>query len=264
MWSAKQACRQVTAFSKIDKIGEGTYGSVYLARDRESGELVALKRAKLSGSGFDREGMPQTSVREVCLLRRLSHPNIVRLREVVVGSKLESVFLVFEYCQHDLAKLLDSMPRPFALEEVKCLSTQLLHAVAHLHACRVLHRDLKMSNLLLTSAGGLKLCDFGLARTYVPPTGAYTPRVVTLWYRAPELLLGAAEYGAPVDMWAVGCIVGELLLHRPLMPASTELKQFELMVQSDAVAPLSFVFCLSRLPTGLDPSGGFKEVADAL
>lgn len=163
-------CRPVTVFSKVHKIGEGTYGDVYLARDRESSQLVALKRVKLSSSGFDREGMPLTSVREVSLLRRLSHPNIVTLAEVVVGSKADSLFLVFEYCEYELAKLLDSMPTPFSLPEAKCLSEQLLCAVQHLHGCGVLHRDLKMSNLLLNAKGELKLCDFGLARE-APPSG---------------------------------------------------------------------------------------------
>eukprot|EP00310_Coccolithus_braarudii_P003153 CAMPEP_0183367266 /NCGR_PEP_ID=MMETSP0164_2-20130417/91873_1 /TAXON_ID=221442 /ORGANISM="Coccolithus pelagicus ssp braarudi, Strain PLY182g" /LENGTH=386 /DNA_ID=CAMNT_0025543173 /DNA_START=12 /DNA_END=1172 /DNA_ORIENTATION=+ len=221
--------RPVSAFQKLDKLGEGTYGSVYKARDRTSGALVALKRIKISSDAFDREGMPLTSLREVNLLRRLRHPNVVSLLDVVVGTKLDSLFLVFEFCEHDLARLLDAMPTAFSPAEIKCLSQQLLYAVAHLHANAVLHRDLKLSNLLLASDGTLKLCDFGLARAIEPPEGKYTGRVVTLWYRAPELLLGATTYGFAVDMWAVGCILGELILHRPLMPAPNELKQLEMM-----------------------------------
>lgn len=222
-------CRAVSSFQKLDKLGEGTYGSVYKAKDRTTGALVALKRIKLSSDGFDREGMPLTSLREVSLLRRLHHPNVVSLLDVVVGTKLDSLFLVFEFCEHDLARLLDAMPAPFSPAEVKCLLQQLLCAVAHLHANAVLHRDLKLSNLLLTSDGTVKLCDFGLARAIEPPEGEYTGRVVTLWYRAPELLLGAKTYGFAIDMWAVGCILGELLLHRPLMPAPNEMKQLEMM-----------------------------------
>ena len=225
----KGATRSVGQFEKLAKVGEGTYGSVYKARDRETGGLVALKRVKLGGSGFDREGMPLTSLREIALLRRLRHPNVVRLHEVAVGSKLDSVFLVFEYCEHELGRLLDAMPTPFAPSEVKCLMRQLCAVVAHLHANCVLHRDLKLSNLLLTRAGSLKLCDFGLARAAAPRNAALTPEVVTLWYRAPELLLGATTYGAPVDCWALGCMFGELLLHRPLMPGTSELRQLELM-----------------------------------
>lgn len=258
-------CRPVTVFSKVHKIGEGTYGDVYLARDRESSQLVALKRVKLSSSGFDREGMPLTSVREVSLLRRLSHPNIVTLAEVVVGSKADSLFLVFEYCEYELAKLLDSMPTPFSLPEAKCLSEQLLCAVQHLHGCGVLHRDLKMSNLLLNAKGELKLCDFGLARE-APPSGALTPRVVTLWYRAPELLFGAQHYGAPVDLWAVGCVVGELLLHRPLMPGPTEPQQLKLMVEllgapSDRIWPGMSALPLFRSLGPALPDQPFNELA---
>ena len=122
----KGATRSVGQFEKLAKVGEGTYGSVYKARDRETGGLVALKRVKLGGSGFDREGMPLTSLREIALLRRLRHPNVVRLHEVAVGSKLDSVFLVFEYCEHELGRLLDAMPTPFAPSEVKCLMRQLM------------------------------------------------------------------------------------------------------------------------------------------
>ena len=175
-------CRPVTVFSKVHKIGEGTYGDVYLARDRESSQLVALKRVKLSSSGFDREGMPLTSVREVSLLRRLSHPNIVTLAEVVVGSKADSLFLVFEYCEYELAKLLDSMPTPFSLPEAKCLSEQLLCAVQHLHGCGVLHRDLKMSNLLLNAKGERAL---SLSPRSLPPPPPSLPPPASLCRRLP-------------------------------------------------------------------------------
>lgn len=235
-------CRSVSCFSKGEKIGEGTYGSVYQARDKASGALVALKRVKLGDSTFDREGMPVTHLREVSILRALQqHTHIVRMIEVVVGSSLDSVYLVFEYVPHDLSRLIDTMATPFELAEVKCLMVQLLLAVAHLHDNFILHRDLKLSNLLLTADGTLKVCDFGLARRYdgnhegvprdAPPLpgpvggtdpGGYTPKVVTLWYRSPELLLGERRYGSSVDMWSVGCMLGELLLHTPLLPGDTE------------------------------------------
>ena len=226
------ACRSVNNWSKLDKVGEGTYGSVYKAADRATGALVALKRIKLSSN--EREGMPLTSLREVSLLRRLRHPNIVKLLEVAVGSKLGSLFLAFEFCEYDLSRLLDSMPSPFTPSETKCLLEQLLSAMAFMHTNLVIHRDIKLSNLLLTSNGTLKLCDFGLARRIdgnAAAEGSYTSKVVTLWYRAPELLFGATRYGAQIDMWAFGCIMGELLLHRPLLPGSTELKQVQLIAE---------------------------------
>ena len=225
-------CRSVSDFSKGDKLGEGTYGSVYTAIDKASGQRVALKRVKLTGEGFEREGMPLTSLREISLLRQLQHPNIISLLDVVVGSRADSVFLVFEFCAFDLARVIDTMGKPFAHGEVKWMMSELVHAVEYIHANLVIHRDIKMSNILLAADGTLKLCDFGLARGrcacgpgHSGDGEAYTPRVVTLWYRAPELLLGATRYGPAVDMWSVGCILGELLLHRPLLPASTEIAQ---------------------------------------
>ena len=228
-------CRQVSEFSKGGKLGEGTYGSVYAATDKASGARVALKRVKLSGESFEREGLPLTSLREISLLRRLRHRNIVALLDVVVGSRADAVFLVFEYCEYDLARSIDSMERPFHVSEVKWMMRELLQAVAYMHANLIMHRDLKMSNILLTADGTLKLCDFGLSRAALTADAlrggkdgdAYTPRVVTLWYRAPELLLGATRYGIAVDMWSVGCILGELLLHKPLLPASSELAQLK-------------------------------------
>lgn len=228
------ACRPISQFERLKKIGEGTYGSVFMARDRTSARLVALKRVKIRTSGFEREGMPTTALREIGLLRSLpAHENVVRLHEVAVGSRMDAIFLAFEYCEHDVARLLDWMRTPFSTSEVKCLMLQLFEAVAHLHEHHVIHRDLKLSNLLLTAGGVLKLCDFGLARPLASPASAapqpLTLKVVTLWYRAPELLLGARTYTSAIDNWALGCILGELLLHRPLMPGSTEAEQVRLM-----------------------------------
>lgn len=230
------ACRSIAQFEKLRKIGEGTYGSVFMARDRASARLVALKRVKIRTSGFEREGMPTTALREIGLLRSLpAHENVVRLHEVAVGSRMDAIFLVFEYCEHDVARLLDWMRTPFSTSEVKCLMLQLFEAVAHLHEHHVIHRDLKLSNLLLTAGGVLKLCDFGLARPLAAPASAapqpLTAKVVTLWYRAPELLLGERAYTSAIDDWALGCILGELLLHRPLMPGASEPDQLRLMCE---------------------------------
>uniref|UniRef100_A0A7S3QM04 cyclin-dependent kinase n=1 Tax=Dunaliella tertiolecta TaxID=3047 RepID=A0A7S3QM04_DUNTE len=215
----------VTEYEKICRIGEGTYGIVYKARHRGTGDVVALKKV---GFNRARDGIPVTSMRELRVLQETCHPNIVRLLKVVTGSKPDSVFLVFEFCQHDMGRLLDTMPRPFTHQEVKSLMKQLLAAVDHCHQRWVMHRDIKMSNLLYTNTGHLKLCDLGLARYFQPFPAVMTPRVVTLWYRAPEVLLGAEVYDEAVDMWSVGCVFGELLRHAPLFPAKTELECLKL------------------------------------
>ncbi|DBA72217.1 TPA: hypothetical protein ACH3X2_010612 [Trebouxia sp. C0005] len=218
----------VTDYEKIKRVGEGTYGVVYKARNRKTGEIVALKKLRMDR---ERDGMPVTSVRELRVLQQCCHPNLVELKKVVTGSKLDSVFLVFEYCAHDLGRLLDTMPRRFHESEVKCLLKQLLEVMNYLHNHWIVHRDLKLSNLLLTNDGVLKLCDYGLARYFKAYEEAYTPKVVTLWYRAPEILLGLETYTEAIDMWSVGCIMAELLQHQPLFPAKTELGILELMAK---------------------------------
>ena len=200
---------------------------VYRARDKQTGEVVALKKVRMDK---ERDGMPVTALREVRILQSSRHKNIVNLLRVVNGKKPNAIFLVFEYCEHDLARLLETMRVPFTEAESKCLCLQLLQAVEYLHRRWVFHRDLKLSNLLLNNRGELKLCDFGLARFYQPGNdGSYTPKVVTLWYRAPELLFGCARYTAAVDNWAVGCILAELLKHEPLFPGKQEQQTLDMM-----------------------------------
>lgn len=239
----------VEAYEKIGRIGEGTYGRaegermasracaptrrppsaivatpsysfriVYKARHRMTGEIVALKRVRVEDA---RDGLPVTAARELRVLATCRHPNVVALRGVAVGARVDSVFLAFECCEHDLARLVDELGRPFATSEVKCLLAQLLRALVHLHDRWVVHRDVKLSNLLLRDDGSLKLCDFGLARYFRAYRVAYTPGVVTLWYRAPEILLGDDAYTEAIDLWAVGCVLGELLLGGPLFPGQT-------------------------------------------
>lgn len=181
-------CRPVSVYQKMYRIGQGAYGTVYQAKDKETGEIVALKRVILHNEKSD--GFPITSVREIKLLKRISaarakgggHENIVQLLEIVVGKKREGVFLVFEYCEHDLGVLIDEMPRKFSESEVKCILLQLLSAVNYLHSRWIIHRDLKMSNILYNGRGQVKLADFGLARSFTDPPEPMTQKVVTLWY----------------------------------------------------------------------------------
>ena len=175
-----QGCRSVDEFERLNRIDEGTYGVVYRARDKKTGEIVALKKVKMEK---EKEGFPMTSLREINILLSLHNTSIVDVKEVVVGSSLDSIFMVMEYMEHDLKGLMETMKQPFSQSEVKCLMLQLLEGVKYLHDNWVLHRDLKTSNLLLNNRGDLKICDFGLARQYGSPLKPYTHLVVTLWYR---------------------------------------------------------------------------------
>ena len=161
-----------------------------------------------------------------------------------------SIFLVLDFIEHDLKSILEDMPEPFLASEVKTLLQQLASGVAYLHDHWILHRDLKTSNLLLNNRGRLKIADFGMARYVGDPPPRLTQLVVTLWYRAPELLLGAAAYGRAVDMWSVGCIFGELLTREPLLQGKNEADE------------LMLVFGLCGLPSD-ETWPGFRRLPNA-
>ena len=218
-------CRSVAEFKCLNRIEEGTYGIVYRARDKRTQEIVALKRLKMER---EKEGFPITSLREINTLLISQHPNVVTVREIVVGSNMDQIFIVMDFVHHDLKSLMETMRKKnqvFLTGEIKCLMVQLIRAINHLHDNWILHRDLKASNLLLSHNGILKVGDFGLAREYGSPLKAYTSVVVTLWYRAPELLLGIKEYSTHIDVWSIGCILGELLLMEPLFPGKSEVDE---------------------------------------
>jgi len=219
-----EGCRSVDEFEKLNHIDEGSYGVVYRARDKRTGKVVALKKIKMSKQ---KEGFPLTSVREINILLGLDHPNILNVSEVVVGKSLDSIFLVMEFMEHDLKGLLESLRQPFTTAEVKALMRQLLLGLAYLHDNWVFHRDLKTSNILYNNRGEVKICDFGLARTYGSPLQAYTQLVVTLWYRAPELLISEGVYSPAIDVWSMGCIMAELLTRKPLFTGKTEIEQID-------------------------------------
>lgn len=222
-----QGSRRVeTHYERLNKIDEGTYGVVSRARDMVTGEIFALKQMKLPDIEAEKEviGFPITSLREIEILTRLRHKNIVHVREVVV-SESENVFMVMEYMEHELKDLLENESvDPFSGAEIKNLMLQLMRGVSFLHEKWVIHRDLKTSNLLYNNRGELKICDFGLARFYSDPLAIMTRKVVTMWYRAPELLLGPdiVTYGPEIDVWSIGCIFGELIKRKPLFKGSSE------------------------------------------
>ncbi|XP_051151294.1 cell division control protein 2 homolog A [Andrographis paniculata] len=209
-------------YEKVEKIGEGTYGVVYKARDRITNETIALKKIRLEQED---EGVPSTAIREISLLKEMQHGNIVRLQDVVHSEK--RLYLVFEYLDLDLKKHMDSCPE-FSQDPrlVKMFLYQILRGIAYCHSHRVLHRDLKPQNLLIDRrTNALKLADFGLARAFGIPVRTFTHEVVTLWYRAPEILLGSRHYSTPVDVWSVGCIFAEMVNQRALFPGDSEIDE---------------------------------------
>uniref|UniRef100_A0A803LV41 cyclin-dependent kinase n=1 Tax=Chenopodium quinoa TaxID=63459 RepID=A0A803LV41_CHEQI len=209
-------------YEKVEKIGEGTYGVVYKARDKVTNETIALKKIRLEQED---EGVPSTAIREISLLKEMQHSNIVRLQDVVHSEK--RLYLVFEYLDLDLKKHMDSCP-DFAKDPrmIKRFLYQILRGIAYCHSHRVLHRDLKPQNLLIDrQTNALKLADFGLARAFGIPVRTFTHEVVTLWYRAPEILLGSRHYSTPVDVWSVGCIFAEMVNQKPLFPGDSEIDE---------------------------------------
>lgn len=228
-------------YQKIEKpgstLGEGTYGVVYKARDLQTDEIVALKRIRLE---VEDEGIPSTALREISLLRELSHRNIVDLKDCVQEDG--KLYLVFEFLDKDLKKFMESCTGLLSPALVKSYMFQLCRGMAFCHARGVMHRDLKPQNLLVTRDGILKIADFGLARAYCPPIRPLTHEVVTLWYRPPEILLGSQAYAPPVDVWAVGTIFVEMVTKRPLFPGDSEIDQLykifrQLGTPNDSVWP---------------------------
>ncbi|XP_015177135.1 PREDICTED: cyclin-dependent kinase 12 isoform X2 [Polistes dominula] len=228
--------RCVDVFDFITQIGEGTYGQVYKAQDKRAGILVALKKVRLEN---EKEGFPITAVREIKILRQLNHKNIVNLREIVTDKQdaldfrkdKGSFYLVFEYMDHDLMGLLESGMVEFNEMNNASIMKQLLDGLNYCHSKNFLHRDIKCSNILMNNKGEVKLADFGLARLYNAEDRQrpYTNKVITLWYRPPELLLGEERYGPAIDVWSCGCILGELFYKKPLFQANVEVLQLEMI-----------------------------------
>ncbi|KAL5704094.1 [pyruvate dehydrogenase (acetyl-transferring)] kinase [Ranunculus cassubicifolius] len=215
--------RRADSFEKLDKIGQGTYSNVYRARDLETGKIVALKKVRFVN--MDPESV-RFMAREIHILRRLDHPNVIKLEGLVTSRMSGSLYLVFEYMEHDLAGLAASPDIKFTEAQIKCYMQQLICGLEHCHGRGVLHRDIKGSNLLIDNNGILRIADFGLATFFnADQAQPMTSRVVTLWYRPPELLLGATEYGVGVDLWSSGCILAELFAGKPIMPGRTEVEQ---------------------------------------
>lgn len=214
-------------YSRVRKIGEGTYAVVYLGRKVESGRIVAIKKIKI---GQFKDGLDLSAVREVKYLRELQHENVIELLDVFTFKK--NLSLVLEYLELDLEILRKDRSIVFSAADIKSWMLMLLNGLHHCHQQFILHRDLKPSNLLISSDGVLKIADFGLSRDFGVEYRNMTSQVVTRWYRAPELLLGARNYSDSVDMWSVGCIFAELMLRTPYMTAESDLGQLDVIFQA--------------------------------
>lgn len=230
---APAVMRDATAFQKMHQVGEGTYGSVFVGADKVNGEIAALKRINTEA---EENGFPITAIREVKILKALSHENIVLLKEIVTskdsGDIPKNVFMVFEYLEYDLTGILDTKEIKFTADHIKSWSNQLLKGCHYMHVNQIVHRDLKASNLLINRRGELKIADWGLARSWNPEMNRLTNRVITLWYRPPELLLGCTKYSTKIDMWSVGCIIAEMFLRGGLLKGSNESHQLDLIFKA--------------------------------
>ncbi|EGR34826.1 hypothetical protein IMG5_000530 [Ichthyophthirius multifiliis] len=217
----------VERYQKVEKIGEGTYGEVYKAKDLQNQELVALKKIKLENED---EGVPSTALREISILKELQqHPNIVNMNEVIYQPHEKKLILVFEYVDQDLKKFLDQYRKDKTLRlatyQIKLIMYQILNGLNFCHSRRIIHRDLKPQNVLIDKKGNIKIADFGLARAFGVPIKTLTHEVETLWYRAPEILLGQKAYSLGVDIWSLGCIFHELVEKKALFMGDSEIDQ---------------------------------------
>ncbi|KAK4742858.1 hypothetical protein SAY87_000859 [Trapa incisa] len=207
-------------YLKREKLGEGTYGVVYKAIDTKTGQVVAIKKIRI---GKQKEGVNFTALREIKLLKELKDPNIIELIDAFPHKG--NLHLVFEFMETDLEAVIRDPNIFLSPADIKSYLQMTLKGLIVCHNKWVLHRDMKPNNLLIGSNGQLKLADFGLARIFGSPERRFTPQVFASWYRAPELLYGAKQYGPAVDVWAAGCIFAELLLRRPFLQGSSDIDQ---------------------------------------
>ncbi|CAI0646318.1 unnamed protein product [Colletotrichum noveboracense] len=238
-------CSRITDYDLLGKLGEGTFGEVHRAKSKKTGAHVALKKIIMH---HEKDGFPITALREIKLLKLLSHKNVLQLVDMAVEHpqrasdkrKRPIMYMATPYMDHDLSGLLDNPSVTFTEPQIKCYMLQLLEGLRYLHDNHILHRDMKAANLLINNKGILQIADFGLARHYEGPTpksghGAgegkreYTGLVVTRWYRPPELLLHLKKYTTAIDVWGVGCVFGEMLVGKPILAGESDSHQLDII-----------------------------------
>ncbi|XP_027856949.1 cyclin-dependent kinase-like 1 isoform X2 [Xiphophorus couchianus] len=256
-------------YEKMGKIGEGSYGVVFKCRNRDTGQIVAIKKFVESE---DDPVIKKIALREIRMLKQLKHANLVNLMEVF--RRKRKLHLVFEYCDHTVLDELDRHPTGWVCVSPHCadcrkqklmsslcvpehlarsITWQTLQAVDFCHKQKCIHRDVKPENILITKHQVIKLCDFGFARILTGPCDYYTDYVATRWYRAPELLVGDTQYGPPVDVWAIGCVFAELLSGIPLWPGKSDMDQLYLIRKTlgDLIARHQQVFSNNQFFCGV-------------
>ncbi|XP_063551168.1 cyclin-dependent kinase 15 isoform X3 [Gorilla gorilla gorilla] len=252
-WRKSLPFGAASSYLNLEKLGEGSYATVYKGISRINGQLVALKVISMNAE----EGVPFTAIREASLLKGLKHANIVLLHDIIHTK--ETLTFVFEYMHTDLAQYMSQHPGGLHPHNVRLFMFQLLRGLAYIHHQHVLHRDLKPQNLLISHLGELKLADFGLARAKSIPSQTYSSEVVTLWYRPPDALLGATEYSSELDIWGAGCIFIEMFQGQPLFPGvSNILEQLEKIWEVLGVPTEDTWPGVSKLPN-YNPGGSKKQ-----
>lgn len=208
-------------YQRLSKLGEGSYGIVYKAKDTFTGEIVAMKCMKLRQ---EVDGIKPTTLREISVLRSVSHPNLLCLKDVIATET--SLTIITDYLDFDLREMfLRTHSAPLKEPLARSYAFQMLCGIFSLHTCRIVHRDLKPENILLDCEGNLKIGDFGLSRYFTLPMRPYTPEVVSLWYRPPELFFGKRYYDLSIDMWSIGCMIAEMYTGVPLFHGDSEVDQ---------------------------------------
>ncbi|KAE8219715.1 hypothetical protein CF319_g6639 [Tilletia indica] len=218
------------SYAKIEKVGEGTYASVFLAKNVHSNERVAIKMIKVVSNA---DGMDMTALREVKFLKELQHPNVIRMLDVFASGAINpSLNLVLEFLDTNLEALIKDRDLTIAPADIKGWMVMILRGLEYCHRSYCLHRDLKPNNLLVSPTGELKIADFGLAREFADPRLRMTSEVITRWYRPPELFYGARHYSGAVDIWSVGCIFAEMMLRTPYLPGESDAAQVNVIYKA--------------------------------